>query len=174
MREGQLKFPVIVKSLIGTESPTAHSMALVFDAAAIEQLGNHVLPPYVLQEFINHNATCHKVFMVGERFAVVSRGSLRNMTPSPDNAPILFNSQEPLFKNATKAQVKPDIECITKLRDAIRHQLGLEMVGFDVIFDAVTGAPSIIDINYFPGYDGFPQYHEAVLHLCMEHMKRTQ
>ena len=39
-----------------------------------------------------------------------------------------------------------------------REQLGLDLLGLDVIFETASGKPYIIDINYFPAYTDFPNF----------------
>ena len=38
----------------------------------------------------------------------------------------------------------------------------LSLFGFDIILESGTKKPVIIDINYFPGYDGFENFHEIL------------
>ena len=42
----------------------------------------------------------------------------------------------------------------------LQYFQNLSLFGFDVLFESGTGKPFVIDINYFPGYDGFDEFHE--------------
>lgn len=46
-------------------------------------------PPFIVQEFYNHNSTIFKVFVIGDYLYVVKRSSLPNM-PSQFNGKIMF------------------------------------------------------------------------------------
>lgn len=45
----------------------------------------------------------------------------------------------------------------------LRKEIGLLLMGFDVVLDNETGNHAVIDINVFPSYDNFPNFFEHFL-----------
>ncbi|XP_051935000.1 inositol-tetrakisphosphate 1-kinase-like isoform X6 [Hippocampus zosterae] len=68
-----LSFPLICKTRVAHGS-LSHEMSLIFSEGCLSE----IQPPCVLQNFVNHGAVLHKVFVVGERHFCVERPSLKN------------------------------------------------------------------------------------------------
>lgn len=94
-----LRFPLIVKTVDAGGSSTSHVMAVVFDEPGIYltlTTGIHCLkPPLLIQEYINHNSTLFKCFVLGDYAEVDIRPSVRNFFPDVDRKPLIFDSQQP-------------------------------------------------------------------------------
>jgi len=86
-----IKFPVVVKTTLACGTTASHQMGIVFNAKGI----NTFTPPFLVQEFYNHNSTIFKVFVVGDRLHVEKRKSLPNL-PTDYEETIYFDSQQPL------------------------------------------------------------------------------
>jgi len=132
--------------------------------------------PCVAQDFINHNAILYKVFVVGERFHVVERPSFKNFYQEDCNllSTIFFNSHD-ISKSWSKSKwsilseqdipltIKPNYEIFEMIVKNIQEIFGLILVGIDVVIENHTGKYAIIDVNVFPGYDGYPNFFEHLI-----------
>lgn len=127
--------------------------------------------PCVAQDFINHNAVLHKVFIVGKYFHVVERPSLRNFYPIDcEQLSTLFFSSHDISKSGSKSQwsviskedkalrIEPNHEIIQHIVAKVTKIFGLTLLGIDVVIENHTGKYAIIDVNVFPGYDGYPHF----------------
>lgn len=133
-------------------------------------------PPCVAQEFINHNAILYKVFIVGEHFHVVERPSFKNFYQEDcvSLSTIFFDSHD-ISKSNSKSKwsilseedipltVKPNYKIFELIVKSIREVFGLVLVGVDVVIENHTGKYAIIDVNVFPGYDGYPNFFEHLI-----------
>lgn len=68
----------VCKSNVAGGSSAAHKMGIVFNEKGLHQF----TPPFVAQEFYNHNNVIFKVFVIGDTYQVVKRKSLPNL---PEN-----------------------------------------------------------------------------------------
>lgn len=132
--------------------------------------------PCVAQDFINHNAILYKMFVVGERFRVVERPSLKNFYQEDCNSlsTIFFDSHD-ISKSWSKSKwsilseedipltVKPNHQIFEMIVKNIQEIFGLVLVGIDVVIENHTGKYAIIDVNVFPGYDGYPNFFEHLI-----------
>lgn len=132
--------------------------------------------PYVAQDFVNHNATLYKLFIVNEHFQVVERPSFKNFYPEDCNLlnTIFFDSPD-ISKSGSKSKWsvlseddiplsgKPNYQIFDKIAKSIREIFGLTLVGVDVVIENHTGKYAIIDVNVFPGYDGYPNFFEHLI-----------
>jgi len=130
--------------------------------------------PFIVQEFINHNATIFKVFVIGEFVSTVRRKSLRNVKPSEEEA-LYFDSQEPFPPHLTIEEAElhklpqPPMDTLKAIAQKIRSSLGLSLVGFDIIHNIDTNCYACVDINYFPGYSGV----KDVFNVFLYHFQRA-
>jgi glutathione synthase/RimK-type ligase-like ATP-grasp enzyme len=147
------QFPAMVKSLQASGSLSAHDMAVVWSAKDID----HFTYPLYVQEYINHDGTIFKIYVLGEHNFTVTRVSLPNFAPEYQ-APVQFNSQDwkhelppDLTKEYTGKRKEPTREVVSAASQAVSQLLGLSLFGFDMIENVDTGRLAIIDVNYFPG-----------------------
>jgi glutathione synthase/RimK-type ligase-like ATP-grasp enzyme len=150
---GDFTFPAMVKTLQASGSLSAHDMAVVW---SLEDIDQFAYPLYV-QEYINHDGTIFKIYVLGEHHFTVTRVSLPNF-PLIYQAPVKFNSQNwkhelppELTKEYTGRRKEPDASLIGAASRSVSQLLGLTLFGFDVIENVNTGTYAIIDVNYFPG-----------------------
>jgi len=152
-----VKFPVVCKTIQACGSKAAHEMGIVFSEKKLHSFS----VPFMVQEYINHNAVIFKVFVIGEFVDVVQRASLRNVALEESDT-LFFDSQQPLpsalLAPATETKLEVPTKTIHAMADFIRKKLGLSLFGFDVITDAASGKHACIDVNYFPvSHKGFMQ-----------------
>ncbi|KAM9318466.1 inositol-tetrakisphosphate 1-kinase-like [Pholidichthys leucotaenia] len=169
VRTQKLSFPLICKTRLAHGS-FSHEMCLIFSANSLAD----IRPPCVLQSFVNHGALLHKVYVVGDRHFCVERPSLKNFPSGPcDRKTIFFNSNQVSKPEASSDLTSldeqmscvppPSSEAVAALVKELRDQLGLALFGVDVIININTHALMVIDINYFPGYEGVPQFFSSLL-----------
>lgn len=146
-------FPAMVKTLQASGAYSAHDMAVVWSKEDIDQFSY----PLYVQEYINHDGTIFKIYVLGKDHFNVTRVSLPNF-PLDYQAPMRFNSQEwkhelppELTKEYTGKRKAPEHDLIAAASSAVSKLLGLTIFGFDVIENVQTGQYAIIDVNYFPG-----------------------
>ncbi|CAK1543080.1 unnamed protein product [Leptosia nina] len=171
MRQRGVTFPVICKPTLAHGSKSAHEMVLIFNKRGL----NVCKPPCVVQSFVNHNAVLHKVNVIGDRYNICQRPSLKNFYAADDLDPIYYRTGE-VCKADSQSTLsildpndKTDItlslneDKIKSIIRILRKRIGLLLLGFDVVIDNMTGNHAIIDINVFPSYDNFPNVFEHLL-----------
>lgn len=171
MKQRGVTFPLVCKPTLAHGSKSAHEMVIIFNE---KDLGA-CKPPCVVQSFVNHNAVLHKVFLVGDRYHICERPSIKNFTSSENLDPIYYSTGEvcKADSQSTLSILDPhdnaDItltvneEKIKSIIQVLRKKIGLLLAGFDVVIDNTTGNHAVIDINVFPSYDNFPNFFEHLL-----------
>jgi len=163
-----LRYPVVVKSIQACGSADSHEMGIINSAAGLEL--PFVQLPVLVQEFVNHNGTIFKVFVIGHEVSVVRRHSIANI-PSDSDKPVLFNSQhmqDIMDLSSHASETPPSPEVLQKLADKISDHSGLSYYGFDLIRDCETGDLAVIDVNFFPGYKGVERVFEKTAKLFLD------
>ncbi|CAG4996451.1 unnamed protein product [Parnassius apollo] len=181
MRRRGVTFPVICKPTIAHGSKSAHEMILIFNEKGL----NVCRPPCVVQSFVNHNAVLHKVFLIGNRYHICERPSLKNFYSSEDLDPIFYSTGEvckadsqstlSILDPHDKADIKMTLDenKIKSIIRVLRKKIGLLLAGFDVVIDNNTGNHAVIDINVFPSYDNFPNFFDHLLDCIDEYVNNT-
>lgn len=181
MKSRGVKFPVICKPTIAHGSKSAHEMVVIFNEKGLSASK----PPCVVQTFVNHNAVLHKVFLIGNRYHICKRPSLKNFYASEELEPIFYSTGEvckadsqstlSILDPHDKADVTMSIneDVIKTIIRVLRKEIGLLLAGFDVVIDNQTGHHAVIDINVFPSYDSFPNFFEHLLE-CIDEMVRRR
>jgi inositol-1,3,4-trisphosphate 5/6-kinase/inositol-tetrakisphosphate 1-kinase len=59
-----------------------------------------------------------------------------------------------------------DHKIINKIAQTVQKLFELNLVGIDIIIDNNTGDYAVIDVNYFPGYEGITDFSTELFHLC--------
>jgi len=89
-----LSTPLIVKPLIAAGTKQSHCMSIALQESALAKLPSKS----IVQEFVNHNATLYKVYVLGDFVNVYERHSLPNLPADLSNATVdlvEFDSQRP-------------------------------------------------------------------------------
>lgn len=163
-----VSYPMVCKTVIGHGSESCHEMAVIFNEEGLKDL----MPSCVVQQFVNHNAVLFKVFVAGNKHYIVKRPSIKNFysTDAKDRKTIFFSSHDvskpdsgsylsELDEYDSEPNVSaPDESLVLKLVRKLRPKLNLTMFGVDIIVEKGTGHHVVIDINYFPGYEGAPSF----------------
>jgi inositol-1,3,4-trisphosphate 5/6-kinase/inositol-tetrakisphosphate 1-kinase len=104
-----LKFPVICKPVQACGTRDSHQMMILTGPNAIQLIESDPDQSWVFQEYLNHNSTIYKVYVIGEYFEVTPRLSLPNF---PKNYPlqdcIHFNSHDPVLSSIFEPAVRPE------------------------------------------------------------------
>ncbi|XP_011061395.1 PREDICTED: inositol-tetrakisphosphate 1-kinase-like [Acromyrmex echinatior] len=172
LKKRGIKYPFVCKPLLAYGSSNAHKMMIIFNERDLKDCQL----PCVAQDFINHNAILYKLFVVGDRFHVVERPSFKNFYEEDCNSlsTIFFNSHD-ISKSCSRSKwsilseedipltVKPNYQIFETIVKNIREIFGLILVGIDVVIENHTGKYAIIDVNVFPGYDGYPNFFEHLI-----------
>ncbi|XP_049768589.1 inositol-tetrakisphosphate 1-kinase-like [Schistocerca cancellata] len=172
LKEAGVTFPFVCKPSVAHGSSRAHKMCLIFNERGVRDCQ----PPCVAQSFINHNAILYKIYVVGDRQHIVERPSLKNFYPC-DRDTIFYDSHDVSKADSQSAlsvldpedaatvpqPPPPDPERLRAVVDALRSKLGLALLGVDVVVENCSGRIAIIDINAYPGYDGFPNFFESLM-----------
>ncbi|XP_065215327.1 inositol-tetrakisphosphate 1-kinase-like isoform X2 [Planococcus citri] len=162
-------YPFVCKPYVAQGTNDCHKMAIIFNEEGVADCK----PPCVAQSFVNHNALLFKIFIVGEEYQVVERPSLKNFFPS-DHPTIFFDSHS-VSKSDSSSQLSvldPEDQSHVPCSDSkkldiivktLREELNLTLFGIDIVVENHTGRHAIIDINVYPGYDGFPNFFSTLM-----------
>eukprot|EP01095_Lingulamoeba_sp_RSL-Kostka_P010676 TRINITY_DN3889_c0_g1_i1.p1 TRINITY_DN3889_c0_g1~~TRINITY_DN3889_c0_g1_i1.p1 ORF type:complete len:317 (-),score=89.10 TRINITY_DN3889_c0_g1_i1:38-988(-) len=166
LNEKGINFPVICKPNQACGSLESHEMGVVFNESQIHQFDL----PCVIQEFYNHGGVINKVFVCGlDEFSVVKRPSITDITYEENHEPIIFNSQDMshLMNNDTENYEIPSDHILSSIIKLINKKFDLNLFGFDLIQNNITGKYAVVDINFFPGYKGLDNFHEKLLNCLL-------
>ena len=117
-------------------------------------------------------------FSVGQNnYHIVQRNSIRNLRHSSCNETISFHSSEVsssqadhiLLSTDPSLTITVDQVMVNKIAQTVQSLFELNLVGIDIIIDRTTGDYAVIDVNYFPGYEGVADFSTELFHLC-EHL----
>lgn len=93
-----IRFPIISKPFAAAGSPESHKMVIFLNSNGLKEIQS----PCLLQEYANHDAILHKVYVLGDDVYVFQRSSLPNLpVGNNDNEEInyvAFDSQAPYPK----------------------------------------------------------------------------
>ena len=162
----EISMPVIVKPLIAAGTKQSHSMLVALQDSAILKLPCKT----IVQEYVNHNATLYKVYVLGDFVSVFDRPSLPNLPNDVSSRAttdlVKFDSQRPypnmndfgldagratVKEVSVESRVKVTADEVRPIVDVLKNAFGLEMFGFDVIHGE-DGEFLVVDVNYFPSY----------------------
>lgn len=172
LRQRGVQFPIVCKPLVSHGMKRAHQMCLVFGEHGLANLQG----PCVAQQFVPHEGRLLKVYVLGQRYHLTWRPSLKDFV-ADDSPTIFFNSQDvskPHSSSPLNAEAALDVApmpCPRKLRfvvDTMRQQLGQRLFGIDIIAERDTGRLCIIDVNNFPGYDGVSNFLDQLSSMLAE------
>lgn len=62
----------------------------------------------------------------------------------------------------------PSLQLASALVKAIGGELGMSLLGIDLVCDVRTGTYYVVDVNYFPGYTGVVDAHDVLLRHVRE------
>ncbi|XP_023014684.1 inositol-tetrakisphosphate 1-kinase isoform X2 [Leptinotarsa decemlineata] len=176
LRIAHVTYPFLCKPLLGHGSRKAHQICIIFNERSLIDIST----PCVAQSFINHDASLFKIYVAGDKHCMVERPSLKNYQAS-DRETIYFDSSD-VSKAGSKSRLsvldpedvverrEPDEKIINLIATTLRKAFGMDLFGVDVVIEKSTGKYAIIDVNAYPGYDGFPNFYEALLECISKKM----
>ena len=170
----KLSTPLIVKPLIAAGTKHSYYMLIALHESALMKLP----PKSIVQEFVNHDATLYKVYVLGDFVNVYKRHSLPNLPVDLYEATVNlveFDSQRPYPKlkdfgldiednsdsntcstpHSTSAVTEEEVKPIVEV---LKRAFGLELFGFDILMGSTNGECFVVDVNYFPSYKEVPNF----------------
>ena len=179
LEESGVRPPLLVKPA----NPSQHEIYAVPDLQRLQELFergelHRHAGGVLLQNFVDHGGTLHKIYVVGRR--VVE--DLRNSLPDVKNwgqleaqwgKPLgLVSAYRRPSREESPAEASPlgpnlDGGLCTAIARALQAHLQLSLFNFDLIKDA-DGHMYVIDINYFPGLSKVPGYEQIFLEFLAE------
>lgn len=174
LKSAGVSFPFVCKPSVAHGTSDCHKMTVIFSEAGVADCK----PPCVAQTFVNHNAVLYKIYVVGDDYTVVERPSLKNFYPS-DRPSIHFDSHDVSKSDSSSSlsildpedevqPVKADEKKLAAIVSTVRRELGMSLLGIDVVVENSTGRHAIIDINAYPGYDGYPGFFEGLMKCILK------
>ena len=182
MKTNCLSFPVICKPERACGVAESHHMNIVLDMDGFEG----VQRPFVMQQYYNHNAVFHKVYVIGDWVMMFRRPSLPNFSVEQGVESrkerihvIPFDSRKsyPTLENLhgcgitisnDTTGVDESNPCNQEQLEGIAQSLsdcfGLSLFGFDIIAPTVVDGRVedrpllIVDVNFFPSYKEVPDF----------------
>lgn len=181
LKEAGVNFPFVCKPSVANGTD-CHKMAIVFNEKGLKDCQ----PPCVAHAFVNHNAILYKLFIVGDEYHIVERPSLKNFYPDQDKETIHFHSHD-VSKSDSSSSLsvlddeemngemnKADPQTLSLIVETMRKALGMNLLGVDVVVENKTGRHAIIDINPYPGYDGYPDFFESLIRFIKSKVYHNQ
>lgn len=182
-REG-VKFPILAKPVWATQKEGSHTMTMIFNVDHLKDLPI----PCIIQEFCNHGGVVYKVFVIGDRFNICERPSVRNVDCTSRES-LVFDTRnvsktekpfipdvhgvDPHSRQWISCDENPNLldrKCMDELRKKVTSITGLTFYGMDILVDEKTGKYAFIDLNQFPGFRGISNEHfvENLVHFIKQ------
>lgn len=189
MKSGEKKLPFalpwVCKPLVADGVPESHNLGMI---TAPEGLSEAPEVPFLVEPFVNHGGEIVKVYVLGDTMLQLRRPSLPDVLPGnfpavdgPFYAPFGRISNPNALPSDAKVRALPEDESerVAVLDDQLleatvselKHRLGVQLFGVDLIRDSQTGDYLIIDINFCPGYYGVSNVFEKLLDLFRARLK---
>jgi inositol-1,3,4-trisphosphate 5/6-kinase/inositol-tetrakisphosphate 1-kinase len=114
-------------------------------------------------------------YLVGQdNYHIVQRNSIRNLHVHESRETISFHSSEVsssqadhiLLSTDRTISITVDHKKVNKIAQTVQNLFELNLIGIDIIIDRITGDYAVIDVNYFPGYEGITDFSKQLFHLC--------
>jgi hypothetical protein len=121
-----LKFPLICKPVQACGTRDSHQMMILTGPQSVAELLNSN-QEWIAQEFLNHNATIYKVYVIGDFCEVTPRLSLPDYPSSyPVDECIHFNSHDPISSSMFTSPLNAN-ECKSPLepKDSWHQRKGI-------------------------------------------------
>jgi glutathione synthase/RimK-type ligase-like ATP-grasp enzyme len=152
------RFPVLVKANEATITKMSHIMSIAFDKPGLEQAAKLYDEAFIVQEFVNHDKTVYKVYVIGDQVTYKPRESCSNLSAKGESC-VTFNSAEPWpddIKSGERVTRVLNMDVVRDISKRIYQRLGLSVFGFDILVSSETGDYVIVDINVFPSFKEYP------------------
>jgi hypothetical protein len=155
MAENNITYPLMIKGEAAASSSFAHTLTIVFNDEGLMNCLEFYVDGFVAQEFVNHNATVYKCYVLGADLSYYSRKSCSNLVVGSDPF-VRFHSGKPWpdsLKSTEEPIVKELEQPFLKAAADLLHSATLStMFGWDILLHAITGDAVIVDFNYFSSF----------------------
>lgn len=167
----EISFPIICKPNNAFGSANTHSMCVVKNYTDL--LKAQPVLPSLFQTFHEHGSIIYKIYVINKNVSACIKNSVSII--DREDSIFKFNTAD-LKKQSlryTEAELANYLEIIQKeidlikLSDRITEEFGLTLFGFDVI-KTDDGRYAIVDVNYFPGYNGCGNFHKCLIDYFIE------
>lgn len=175
---GSEMFPAIVKPLDACTTENAHLMHFVRNLEDYRRLA--IVEPHLVQRYIPHHETLYKIYLIGpNHMNIVVRPSVREADETQ-----AFDSQALRYQphlqpgSLEYAEAVKRVAPLESRLKAISHLISvrlcpdhpLTLFGWDLIISEGTEEDNlyVIDVNFFPGFDGAPDFHQHLLSLLIK------
>lgn len=167
----EITFPIICKPNNAFGCATTHSMCVVKNYTDL--LKAELQLPSLFQTFHEHGGIIYKIYVVNSNVSACIKNSISII--DKDDSIFRFDTSE--LKNQqsryTEEELKNFLQTIQKeidlinLSKRIAEEFGLTLFGFDII-KINDGRYAIVDVNYFPGYNGCGSFHRHLIDYFIE------
>ena len=166
LKDHSIQYPIVVKHFMASSfGKEVHDMSILFCDENLMDVKSHC----ILQQFCNHDGLMLKVYAIDSKYYICKRPSIKNLEACARGA-IYFNSSDISKRGKHSPLHDPDTmeqntwneedstliekEVVIELLGRLQKQFSFHLLGIDIIIDKDNGNYGIIDVNYFPGYDG--------------------
>lgn len=171
----EVQFPVIVKSNVASVAKMSHIMSIAFNQAGLEQALKVYQEEFIIQEFINHDMTVYKIYVIGNEISYKPRPSCSNISGLGKDL-VTFNSAEAWpedLKSGNRVVKDLDMESIREMTGKISEFLGLSIYGYDILVHSQTGEYVVVDVNVFPGFKEYSNINPLLESLIQSRLARS-
>ncbi len=176
-----LRFPVVLKPLVAS----SHDLYMALDPRAVKTYASSVSAPFLAEAYYDHDGHVFKVYVVGDHISVVQRRSCTWSAASggPNDSLRRINRGDPIGARGDDAvrgpAMPPSMAFLEHMIPILRKRTGLDLLGVDFIRATSTdgvdrGELLVIDVNYFPGYDGVKDVENRLLDLLEMRVSRQR
>jgi inositol-1,3,4-trisphosphate 5/6-kinase / inositol-tetrakisphosphate 1-kinase len=162
-----IEFPVIIKANSASVTKMSHIMSLVFNKSGLKEAINLYEEDCIIQEFINHDMTVYKIYVIGNQIEYKPRQSCSNLSYSGKDC-VTFNSAEPWpedLKSGTRIIKDLNRLALSEATQRISSHLGLSIYGYDILVHSQTEDYIIVDVNVFPGFKEYSNLNPLLENL---------
>lgn len=183
LQSASIQFPIIAKPMQTNDK----LMSMIFSLDDVTAIRT----PSLVQEFFNHSGVMYKVFVIGDRYHIIQRPSIKDYATDPTQKPIYLDSRDvskmgrgfhphihhsdPSKQTWRNSFDDPDLldkSVVSDLCKRLKHSSGLQLYGVDILVLKETGNYAIVDINQFPGYKGIPDkiFSEDIVEMVLQNL----
>ena len=170
----QVQFPVIVKSNVASVAKMSHIMSIAFNHVGLERALQVYQEDFIIQEFINHDMTVYKIYVIGNEISYKPRPSCSNISGLGKDL-VTFNSAEAWpedLKSGNRIIRDLDMESIKEMTGKINESLGLSIYGYDILVHSQTGEYVVVDVNVFPGFKEYSNINPQLESLIQSRLAK--
>lgn len=195
LAQSNIQFPMICKPLKCDAPLKSHSHKIIFNAKHLEECERpYILQQFIAHDALLYRINMSKFsspaaielakttlvysFTVGkEKLQIVERKSIRNLEDEQTHEVLAFSSYDVSAEGCDhhlSKQTKPPATALKPIDEAHLHRIAqviqeefrLNLISIDVLRIANSDAYAVIDVNYFPCYNGIDRPSTYIFQLC--------